>query len=112
MDFDVKSRLEGGWEIVDVGGQVDASTAPRLREHLIKTIEAGQNRVVVNMLSVSFMDSSGLAVLLGGLRRVAERDGTMKLVSGNGPVHRLLSVTSLDKIFPVHRTVPEAIASD
>ena len=74
-------------------------------------IEGGADRVVVDLADVSFMDSSGLGVLIGALRRLRELGGHLALVCGEGPVRRVLAITGLDRLFPVHGSVERAMAS-
>src|SRR3974390_70073 len=60
-----------GIEVVDVEGEIDIYTAPRLRELLMDLVSQGSYELVVNLDKVGFFDSTGLGVLVGGLRRVA-----------------------------------------
>lgn len=97
--------------MVDVGGEVDLFTAPRLREQILKLIETGRHNIVVDLTSVGFMDSTGLGSLVGALKRVKERDGALVLVGTNRAVHRVLSITGLSEIFPMYDTVEDALKS-
>lgn len=108
MDLSIASRTVGAWTVVDVQGEVDIFTAPMLREQVSELVDGGQTRIVLNLLEVSFMDSSGLGTLVGGLKRVKERDGALSLVCATGPVLRVLSITGLHKVLPVYDTVDEA----
>lgn len=107
----VKSRVEGLWAVIDVEGEVDVFTAPKLRERIIKLTEEGRHKIAVNLEGVAFLDSTGLGTLVGGLKRVREHDGTLALVCTNRRVLRVLSITGLDKVFPIHETVAAATAS-
>ncbi|HXF71237.1 MAG TPA: STAS domain-containing protein [Actinomycetota bacterium] len=111
MDLSIDTRDEAGWTILRAAGEVDLYTAPRLRERLLGAIEGGATRVVVDLVDVSFMDSSGLGVLIGGLRRLRERGGELALVCGEGAVRRVLAITGLDQLFPIHASVERATAS-
>jgi anti-sigma B factor antagonist len=83
-----------------------------LRKHIIDQVEQGQDRIVVDLAGVDFMDSSGLAVLISGLRRTNERQGALALVSPTPSVRRVLSITGLDKVFPIYDSVDQATASE
>lgn len=111
IDLLLDTRMEGPWTVVDVRGEVDAYTAPRLRERIIELVGEGQYRIVINLEGVEFMDSTGLGALVGGLKRVREHDGALALVCTRGPVLRVLAITGLNEIFPVHDTVEAAVAS-
>ena len=111
IDLLVRSRTEGPWAIVDVEGEVDMFTAPKLRERIVQLIDEGHHKITVNLQGVSFMDSTGLGTLVGGLKRVKEHDGALALVCTNRPVLRVLSITGLNNVFPVFDTVEQAVAS-
>ena len=83
-------------------------TAPKLREKLVQTVEEGCYRIVVDLQGVSFMDSTGLGTLVGGLKRVKEHEGTLALVCTSRPVLRVLSITGLNNVFPVYDSVEQA----
>lgn len=111
IDVLVESKARGDWIVVTVTGEVDVYTAPKLKDELVGLIEEGKNQIVVDLEGVEFMDSSGLGVLVGALRRLKEREGTLALVCTKGPVLRILSITGLNKVFPVHQSVDEAASS-
>lgn len=107
MDLVLETETMGEWSILHVKGEVDVYSSPRLKESLVDLIEKqGRMHVVVDLGNVEFMDSSGLGVLVGGLRRVKEGGGEMALVCSK-PVLRVLSITGLDKIFKVSSSVAE-----
>ena len=75
MDLKLDHHTRDGIEVVDVEGEIDVYTAPRLRELLIELVNNGHYQLVVNMEKVEFLDSTGLGVLVGGLKRVRAHDG-------------------------------------
>lgn len=111
IDIKVETKTSGNWSIVDVEGEVDVFTAPKLREQIIGLVNSGQERIVVNLAKVGFMDSTGLGVLVGGLKRVKERDGTLALAGAHGTVLRVLNVTGLNTIFPLFDSVEKATSA-
>lgn len=111
MDLAVESRTQGDWAILDVAGEVDVFTAPKLRERLVQLIDQGHDKIVVNLDGVGFMDSTGLGTLVGGLKRMKERGGVMPLVCANRPVLRILTITGLDAVFSIHDSVEQAITA-
>ena len=66
MDLKLDHHTRDGIEVVDVEGEIDVYTAPRLRELLIELVNNGHYQLVVNMEKVEFLDSTGLGVLVGG----------------------------------------------
>jgi anti-sigma B factor antagonist len=107
----VESHEHGEWTVVEVQGEVDLYTAPQLREKLTGLTEGGRSRIAVDLSGVEFLDSTGLGVLIVGLKRCRERDGSLALVGPREPVHKVLAITGLDKVFPIHDTVSQATGS-
>jgi len=95
--------------VLEVSGEVDIYTAPKLREKLVELIDAGNDRIVVDLERVGFMDSTGLGSLVAGLKRIRERDGELAIVCTREPVLKVLGITGLDRVFPVHDSVEKAL---
>jgi len=100
-----------GTTVIEVSGEIDVYTAPRLREALVSLVDAGNYRVIVDMERVEFLDSTGLGVLVGGLKRVRAHDGGIDLVCTQGRILRIFKITGLSKVFNIFDTVQEAVAS-
>lgn len=116
------SDSSGSIEVVDSGddavilvvaGELDIATAPELREKLIEQFsEGGRSSVVVDLTSVSFMDSTSLGVLVGAAKRAAAAEGWLRLVAPagtKGRIRRTLAITGLDQVMPVYETVDAAL---
>jgi anti-sigma B factor antagonist len=112
IDLLLDSRTEGSWAVLSVKGDVDIYTAPRLRERIIQLADDGMRHMVVDLQGVEFMDSTGLSVLVAGLKRLKENDGVLALVVTREPVLRILSITGLDRVFPIYDEVAAATASN
>lgn len=104
-------RLDGDRGVVVVRGEVDIATAPRMKECMVGLLEGGVSRLVVDLSQVSFIDSTALGVLIGGVRRVNAAGGKMALVVATPPVQRVLSLTGLDRVFPIHDSREAALAA-
>ena len=89
--------------MVHVGGEVDAYTAPQLRDALGAVIDAGAVRVVVDVGGVEFMDSTGLAVLVSALKRLQASGGDLRLANPRRIVARLFAITGIDRVFGLSR---------
>jgi len=111
VDLKLDHYNKDGIEIVDVEGEIDVYTAPRLRELLIDLVNNGNYQIVVNMEKVEFLDSTGLGVLVGGLKRVRAHDGSLDLVCTQERILKIFRITGLTKVFGIHDTVDEAIAN-
>jgi anti-sigma B factor antagonist len=96
-----EERTGGGAHILNVRGEIHMTTAPDLSKRLTDTIDAGHTRLVLDLTGVEFIDSTGLSVLLSGLRHMTQAHGAMALVCANPTVLRLFQITSLDKTFVI-----------
>jgi anti-sigma B factor antagonist len=112
MDLTLDVHSEGpGYTIVAVGGEIDVYSAPRLRERLLDLVEGGSYQLIVDMEAVEFLDSTGLGVLVGGLKRVRAHDGWIDLVCTQSRMLRIFRITGLNRVFNIYNSVPEAIAA-
>ena len=112
MELTLNVHSEGpGYTIVAVGGEIDVYSAPRLRERLLDLVEEGSYRLIVDMEAVEFLDSTGLGVLVGGLKRVRAHDGSLDLVCTQERILKIFRITGLTKVFGIHETVDDAIAA-
>ena len=110
--FSVSSERRGeALGIVTLAGEVDIYTAPRFKECLLELIDGGSERLVVDLSGVTFIDSTALGVLIGGVRRVNASGGAMALVVTSRPVERVLSITGLDRVFAIHESLEAAVAA-
>ncbi|HYY44994.1 MAG TPA: anti-sigma factor antagonist [Actinomycetota bacterium] len=108
MELGLDVRKLGSHAVVDVTGEIDVYTAPKLREKLIELVSEGTYDVVVNLEGVDFLDSTGLGVLVGALKRVKAHDGNLSLVCTQDKILKIFKITGLTKVFPIHDSVEEA----
>jgi anti-sigma B factor antagonist len=111
VDLKLGHYDKDGVEVVDVEGEIDIYTAPRLRELLIDLVSQGSYQLIVNLDQVGFLDSNGLGVLVGGLKRARAHDGSLDLVCTRERILKILRITGLTKVFGIHETVDQAIAA-
>jgi len=111
MDFDVSTIHDGGTCIVRVNGEVDVYTSPTLKSSLVEALKESEGTVVVDLDGVGFIDSSGLGVLVGALRRAREAGRDLRIVSARAAVEKILLITGLDRVFPLYKTVDEALGA-
>ena len=111
MDLKLGHYNKDGIEVIDVAGTIDISTAPRLRELLIDLVSTNNYQLIVNLERVEFLDSTGLGVLVGGLKRVRAHDGSLDLVCTQERILKIFRITGLTKVFGIHETVDQAITA-
>ena len=97
--------------VIAVSGEIDVYTAPKLREKLVSLVESGSYHLIVDMEGVEFLDSTGLGVLVGGLKRVRAHDGDIDIVCTQGRILRIFKITGLSNVFAIYDTVDDALAA-
>ena len=108
--FDVSEEAADGYRVVAVAGEVDVATAPRLRDRLDAAIDRGPPLLVVDLSSVTFIDSMGLGVLIGAAKRVEEAGVTLRVVIAEPRILKLFEITGLLEIFTIVSSREQAIA--
>jgi anti-sigma B factor antagonist len=96
--------------VIAPAGELDAYRAPDVRAELVRVIEAGAAVVVCDLTAVTFLDSSGLGVLIGALKRLRERDGELYVVPGKAG-RRILELTALDRVVELYESRAAALAA-
>ena len=111
-EFAVESgSARDGVALITLRGEVDIYTAPRFKERLLAVLDGGALGLVIDLSAVTFIDSTALGVLIGGVRRMHDAGGKMALVVASRPVERVLNITGLDRVFAIHASLDEAVAS-
>ncbi|SDH80942.1 anti-sigma B factor antagonist [Alteribacillus persepolensis] len=108
MDLDIRTEEKNGQDILYVGGEVDAYTAPQLRESLKPLTEKDIPNVIVDLADVDYIDSTGLGIFIGALKSVNANEGSLKLIGLNARVKRLFSITGLDEVMDISEEREEA----
>ncbi len=111
MDLQLEVNNHAGVPVLAVAGEVDVSTAPRLRQELVELAAAGNERVVVDLGQVEFLDSTGLGILVSGLKRFRTLGGDLLLVCTQPRVLKVFEITGLTRVFSIHESVPDAVAA-
>lgn len=110
MELKISTSPHPDYASVAVRGEIDLYTAPSLHSELVSALDGTSGgRVVVDMSQVGFCDSTGMNVLLSGMKRARERGGDLELVAPGPAVMKVLQVTGLDGVFVVHDS-PESAA--
>ena len=111
MDLTLATREEDGRAIVAVGGEIDVYTAPKLRDQITELVSGGSYNIVIDLEGVEFLDSTGLGVLVGGLKKVRAHDGSLELVCSQERLLKIFRITGLAKVFVIHDSVDPSVAS-
>lgn len=105
LEFQLTRTNADGVVIVGVRGDVDVSTSPRLRDELHGAIGSGASRVVVDMAGMDFIDSAGLGVLIGSLKRAREQGVELVLSNLQTSPRKVIAITGLDDVFTLDDSV-------
>ena len=111
MDLSLDTRHEGGHTIIEVGGEIDVYTAPKLRDKITELVGNGEYNLVIDMEKVDFLDSTGLGVLVGGLKKVRAHDGSMELICSQDRLLKIFRITGLAKVFTIHDSESAALGA-
>ena len=112
MDLDVETGSIDGAALLTLRGEIDVYTAPRLRQAILELVDGGATRIVVDMEKVDFLDSTGLGVLVGGLKRVKMKEGSLSIVTTQDKILKIFDITGLNKVVASHPTVEAAAAGE
>lgn len=110
MDLSLIVRTVGDRAVLGVIGEVDAYSAPALRDRLTELLTAAEPSLIVDLTEVSFLDSTGLGTLVTGLNQAVQFGGTLTLVCEHERILKLFRITGLDSVFAIRATVDEALA--
>jgi anti-sigma B factor antagonist len=105
-----EEELDERTHLIAVSGEIHVSTAPEFSRRLNDAIGRGKTAFVLDLSGTEFIDSTGLSVLLNGLRRVTRAQGRMALIVTNPTVLRLFQITRLDSTFDIAADREEALS--
>ncbi|MFB7420612.1 STAS domain-containing protein [Streptomyces sp. NPDC056121] len=108
-EFAISHRDEKGWTVVEVHGEVDVSTVPRIREYVRACIEAGRHHLIVDLVGVQFMDSTGLGLFVHIGKRIRAHAGDLRLVITNPNVLQIFQITNLHRSLQIYDSAKAAM---
>jgi anti-sigma B factor antagonist len=110
MNFDIKTEQLGDESyVISLAGEVDLYTAPEFKQQLLDVISKGGKRVIVDFSNTTFIDSTTLGVLVGGVKRLRSTDGQLSLVCSDRNITKIFEITGLDRVFTIYGTRAEAV---
>jgi anti-sigma B factor antagonist len=111
VNFDVQTeKVADSTYVIALKGEVDLYTAPEFKQQLIDVIAKGAKDVIVDFTETTFIDSTTLGVLVGGVKRLRVQDGRLSLVCSDRNITKIFEITGLDRVFTIHPTRDEALA--
>jgi anti-sigma B factor antagonist len=110
MNFDINTEeLGNDAYVISLTGEVDLYTAPEFKEQLLEIVGKGGKEVVVDLSNTTFIDSTTLGVLVGGVKRLRPNGGQLTLVCSDRNITKIFEITGLDKVFPIYASRAEAV---
>ena len=112
MNFQISDQsVDAETHLIELGGEVDLYTAPEFKERMVQVIEEGKTRVVVDLSKATFIDSTTLGVLVGGVKRLRPSGGSLAIVCSDQNIQKIFEITGLDRVFPIHESREEALSA-
>ncbi|UZN02424.1 STAS domain-containing protein [Cellulomonas sp. S1-8] len=111
MDVQVTTEDVGVRTVLHVSGEIDVASADRLRERTTLLVAQGRTDLVVDLTGVTFLDSTGLGLLVGTLKRVRTLGGDLVLVVDSERLLKVFRITGLTQVFDIRETVADALGS-
>jgi anti-sigma B factor antagonist len=112
MNFEIKTdELGDDAYVISLAGEVDLYTAPEFKQQLLDVISQGGKNVIVDFSNTTFIDSTTLGVLVGGVKRLRTNDGQLSLVCSDRNITKIFEITGLDRVFTIHPTREAAVGT-
>jgi anti-sigma B factor antagonist len=112
MDFSVRTeQLSDDDYVIALAGEVDLYTAPEFKQELLDVIAKGAKHVVIDLSETTFIDSTTLGVLVGGVKRLRTNDGQLSLICSDRNITKIFEITGLDRVFTIHASRDDAVAA-
>src|SRR5438876_3335391 len=110
MDFNVRTEeVQSGVHVIALTGEVDLYTAPEFKQELLRVIGEGGKQVVVDFTDTTFIDSTTLGVLVGGVKRLRPDGGQLSLICSDRNITKIFEITGLDRVFTIYSTRVDAV---
>lgn len=103
MNMQILKATEGTRHYIDLAGEIDAYTAPKLKEELMPLAEQKRQTIVVDLSKVTYLDSTGLGIFVGALKKSHQNESEVILKNLTERVERLFTITGLNEIFTIQR---------
>jgi len=112
LNFKISDEeIDDQTHVISLGGEIDLYTAPEFKERMVDLIEAGKKNIVVDLSEATFIDSTTLGVLVGGVKRLRPSGGGLALVCTDQNISKIFEITGLDRVFSIQDSRENALAS-
>ncbi len=94
----IKEQFRDNWVILQINGEIDMATGPELRQRIVQYVQEGHVHIVIDLTDVDFIDSTGLGVLIGGLKRTRSHGGDLQCIGLSESLKEMFKLTGLDAV--------------
>lgn len=109
--MDIQVREAGNVIILDINGEIDLYNAPEIKENIKNQMEQGKNQIIINLDKVSYIDSSGIGVLISSLSNLKKAGGGLKIIHVYASVRKVFELTKLTSFFDIYDSEQEALSA-
>jgi anti-sigma B factor antagonist len=112
MDLSVESTVtDDDIVVLVISGPMDVATTPRLRDSLVRLIDEGRHRLVLDLSGVDFIDSIGLGVIVGMVHRLRPHDGSLAVAAPSPQARNVFQITQLVRVIALYDTTDAAVSA-
>lgn len=109
--MEISQRNADNVEILDINGEIDLYNAPEIKSKITELMEAGKSDIIINLEKVSYIDSSGIGVLISSLSNLKKAGGSLKIINVFASVRKVFELTKLTSFFDIYDSEEEAMKS-
>jgi anti-sigma B factor antagonist len=95
----ISHSTRGQWNVLHVMGELDMGTGPQLRQEIVRHVTAGNFHIVIDLQNIDFIDSTGLGILIGGLKRARSHGGDLRCAGLSDHLKEVFDLTGLGNVF-------------
>ncbi|MGC8765131.1 MAG: STAS domain-containing protein [Brevinematia bacterium] len=109
--MEINRREVGEITIFDITGEIDLYNAPEIKEKIKEEMNKNRVNIVINLDKVTYIDSSGIGVLISSLSNLKKVGGALKLINVYASVRKVFELTKLTSFFDIYDSEADALAS-
>jgi anti-sigma B factor antagonist len=109
--FELNVSERDGCQVLSVTGELDVATAPQLRQEAVRLATTDRSDLVLDLSGVDFLDSTGLGVIVGVLKRIRTHGGELAVAGTEAHVRKVFDITRISDVLPMYETVDDACAA-
>ena len=98
MMLGITEQFRDNWVLLQINGEIDMATGPELRQRIVQYVQEGHAHIIIDLTEVDFIDSTGLGVLIGGLKRTRSHDGDLQCIGLSESLKEMFKLTGLDAV--------------